>query len=148
VTYTRNLAMPTMKYVIPGIPIPLQRPRYRGQAKPYDAQKHHKHEVKNVIESQHGQIPFYTTPVRAHFIFYFPIARTSETRSDQLMHTPHVFRPDLSNLVKFYEDCCEGLLYRDDSIIFEIHAVKMYSDTPRTEIVMVPVDPFEKVIKV
>lgn len=47
---------------------------------------------------------------------------------------PHSKRPDLTNLIKFTEDALNGVLWEDDSIIYEIYAKKVYGETPKTVI--------------
>jgi len=143
--YTRILEMPQMKYVVPGTPVPLQRPRYGMGTRPFDAQKRQKLEFKNCVEAQHGNLPFYTYPIQLIAFFHFIIPKTSITRTDELMNTPHVFRPDVSNLIKFVEDSVEGILYRDDSIVYSAFGLKFWSDVPRTEFIIIPVEPYAKV---
>ena len=46
----------------------------------------------------------------------------------------HIKKPDCDNLVKFVCDALDRKFYIDDSQITRIQAVKMYSDTPSTEI--------------
>jgi Holliday junction resolvase RusA-like endonuclease len=48
----------------------------------------------------------------------------------------HVKKPDTDNLLKFLKDCGNGLLWADDSQVSEVHAWKVYSDKPRTEITL------------
>lgn len=132
--------MPTMKYIVPGTPTPLQRPRYGVGPRPFDAQKHQKLEFKSHIEAQHGNLPFYTTPVQLFAFFFFMIPKTSSLKREEMMHTAHTFRPDASNCLKYVEDCCEGILYRDDSIVYLAFAEKIWSDTPRTEFIIRPID--------
>jgi Holliday junction resolvase RusA-like endonuclease len=143
--YTRSIEMPIMRYAVPGTPTPLQRPRFNSGHRPYDAQKNQKHEFKFHVETQHGNLPFYTTPVMLFAYFFFMIPKTSATRTEQLLHTPHTFRPDTSNLIKYVEDCAQGILYRDDSIIYYAYGVKIWSTEPRTEFFIIPKDQAEKV---
>lgn len=143
--YTRIIEMPQMKYVVPGTPVPLQRPRYGVGPRPFDAQKHQKLEFKNCVESQHGNLPFYTNPIQLIAFFYFMIPKTSATRAEELMNTPHTFRPDTSNLIKFVEDSIEGIVYRDDSIVYLAFGMKLWSDVARTEFVIIPTEPYTKV---
>jgi Holliday junction resolvase RusA-like endonuclease len=48
----------------------------------------------------------------------------------------HVYRPDVDNLVKLAKDALNGILWVDDSQVCEINARKVYSETPRTWIVI------------
>lgn len=47
-----------------------------------------------------------------------------------------VSRPDLDNVVKALKDALTGVVWRDDSVVTEIHAAKIYSDTPGVEIIV------------
>jgi Holliday junction resolvase RusA-like endonuclease len=143
--YQRIIDMPQMKYHVPGTPTPLQRPRYGNGPRPFDAQKQQKLEFKHYIEALHGNLPFYTTPVALYAFFFFMVPKTSATRAEEMNGTPHTLRPDASNLLKYVEDCCEGILYRDDSIVYLAFALKFWSDMPRTEFTITPIDACEKV---
>lgn len=50
----------------------------------------------------------------------------------------HFKKPDIDNLVKAVLDCVtqSGVIWKDDSIISELLAVKYYSDNPRTEFII------------
>jgi Holliday junction resolvase RusA-like endonuclease len=48
----------------------------------------------------------------------------------------HISRPDLSNMIKFYEDVAQGILFSDDSKIAKITATKVYDEMPRVEIII------------
>lgn len=144
-TYTRVTEMPVMRYCVNGNPTPLQRPRYTMGRRPYDAQKALKHEFKYHIELQHGNTPFYTGPVMLLGYFFFQLPKMRLVRKEKLINTPHTQRPDADNLMKYISDCCEGILYRDDSIVFHASAIKVWSDVPRTEFIVIPIDPNAKV---
>lgn len=117
------------KYVVVGDPIPLARHRH-GNGHTWDPQKQLKKIFYNQIAYQHLEKPMFSGPIHIDFEFYFPIARTSKTARDG---AHHVFRPDLSNLVKFVEDAVTLLLYKDDACIASFSAAKKYSTEPRTE---------------
>ena len=53
--------------------------------------------------------------------------------------TPH--QKDLDNEIKYILDVGNEILWRDDRQIIEIHAHKVYSSTPRTEIMIEPIQP-------
>jgi len=46
----------------------------------------------------------------------------------------HTGKPDIDNLVKFVQDSLNKIYWRDDSIICQVSAKKLYSEKPRTEI--------------
>jgi len=49
----------------------------------------------------------------------------------------HCVKPDVSNLVKFYEDCANGIIWLDDSQIWRIQGAKIYckpEEIPQTVI--------------
>lgn len=48
----------------------------------------------------------------------------------------HTKKPDVDNLVKFVQDALNKIYWRDDSIICQIIARKLYSEKPRTEILI------------
>lgn len=48
----------------------------------------------------------------------------------------HVSRPDVDNLAKLAKDSLNGILWNDDSQVCELIARKVYSETPRTWIVV------------
>lgn len=74
-----------------------------------------------------------------HVIFFMPIPTSrSKKKQLELLNKPHLFKPDLSNLIKFVEDCCNNIVFKDDCIITSINAQKVYSDTPRTEFYFSP----------
>jgi len=50
------------------------------------------------------------------------------------MPTYHTSKPDIDNLIKFYLDAMTGLYWRDDAIVYDVHATKIYSDKGMVEI--------------
>ena len=45
-----------------------------------------------------------------------------------------ITKPDVSNIVKGIEDALNGILWRDDSQIVDLHVSKFYSEIPRVEV--------------
>lgn len=46
----------------------------------------------------------------------------------------HTSRPDIDNLIKFYLDCMTGLFWKDDAIIYDVRATKVYAEKGMVEI--------------
>ena len=49
---------------------------------------------------------------------------------------PHTKTPDLDNLIKFVKDCLTGVIWKDDSQVYQIMATKVYGLDPETIIVI------------
>jgi Holliday junction resolvase RusA-like endonuclease len=145
-----------MKIIIPGKPIPKQRARYSKRGKhviTYDPQEADKRVVKDILISQLAEYhnsPYeitYMEFVNIHcsnvfsvqFIFFLPINSSDSvvTRNKKLWGiTRASTKPDYDNLEKFYLDCANGILWDDDSKVIQGKALKLYSEQPRTEIVV------------
>lgn len=122
---------------VDGVPTPLKRHRsciLNGMVHSYDSQKKLK---KTVLESVLMQLPKNFMPFQCpvemliEFHMAIPASFSKKKRRDMNMY-PHDKKPDLSNLIKFFEDTFNGVLYRDDSLISHIHASKIHSLDPKT----------------
>ncbi len=122
-----------MKYLIPGVPVPLARPRW-SKTLMYDAQKDLKDQVSMILKYQHGTRSLMSGPLEIEISFFMPIAVTlSNKKRDALVGSHHYKRPDLDNLIKFVLDCANGVLFEDDAVIASIIAKKIYAHDARTE---------------
>jgi Holliday junction resolvase RusA-like endonuclease len=73
--------------------------------------------------------------------FYMPIpASWSEKKKQRMVGKPHISKPDWSNLLKFVEDCCTGILFKDDALIAKVSGIKVYDFEPRTEIILLEIE--------
>ena len=120
-------------YVVLGKPIPLQRPRF-GDNLVYDPQKSVKKEVINELLKQNKGRPTICGMLHLHADFHMQLPRAKSHKKHLLQQQYHVYKPDLSNLIKFIEDVCvDSRIIEDDCLIASISSRKLYSDNPRTE---------------
>ncbi len=120
-------------YVIPGDPIALARARH-GQRKVYDSQKHLKLVAGLSLVEQHKGLEMFAGALHLDVSFFMGLpSNMSAVKRKALIHTNHIYRPDLSNLLKFIEDAATGILYHDDCLIASISCKKLYDENPRTE---------------
>ena len=61
-------------------------------------------------------------------------------RKSQKNGLPHFSKPDTDNLIKTYLDALNKIAWRDDSLVYTVHAIKLWSDNPRTIIEIIPFD--------
>ncbi len=132
-----------MLIVIPGNPIPKARPRFSVRGKhaiAYNPQakllEEKRIELRNLSFEQdiNDFKPLFSDPLRVTFEFHMPINdKGSNSEKNAKLHgliEPDT-KPDIDNLIKFW-DIANGILWRDDAQIVEMHAYQKYSETPCT----------------
>ncbi len=120
-------------YVIKGDPIPLARARH-VRNRIYDPQKTLKAIAAIDLAGQHDNLPFLSGPLHLDVTFYMKAPDSiSQKRRELLYRNPHIFKPDLDNLVKYVCDISSGVIYQDDCIISSITTKKVYDENARTE---------------
>ncbi len=132
-----------MKYVIEGDPIPLARPRL-GKNRVYDSQRLEKNNYQEylTIASRYKRQLEGALSFEANF--YMPLPKSwSDKKKQRMLGQPHISKPDWSNLLKFIEDCCTGILFEDDSLIAKVCGIKVYDLKPRTEIILYEIANYE-----
>ncbi len=137
-----------IEIIIQGNPISKARPRARIiQAKGkkpfvsvYDSQKKESDLVKEQIKAQFNSEPFLGC-LRLVITFYIqrPKSHYGTGKNSAILkpkyQIEHTKKPDIDNLSKFIMDCMNGIVYKDDSQIYNLSATKMYGE-PRTEIIL------------
>lgn len=134
-------------------PIPLKRGRLfklNGKTMVYDSQKREKSKTRHLIFKQHLKKPIkngddwissalsvLTGPLKIDVTFYMPMPKSlSKKKRDAMVDTPHIKRPDIDNLEKYILDCLTGCAIIDDSLVYDMHSRKLWSDNPRTELII------------
>lgn len=123
------------RIVIAGKPIPKKSVRL-GKHGAYNSQKKIMDDIRWQIKSQHkGKL--LAGAVKLEVIYFMPIpASLSKKKRALLPYTYHITRPDSDNLTKLIKDCMSGIVYKDDSQVADGHYKKIYSEEPRTEIII------------
>ena len=109
---------------VPFKPMAAMRPKI-NRGKMYDPQSSKKEDFMWLVKSYLPRkfIPF-STAVSVIFEFHMPIPGSlSKKKQKELLGEHHLKKPDLSNLIKFVEDACNGVLWLDDRIIANIEGV-------------------------
>jgi len=72
-----------------------------------------------------AHVSAYTTdPVRVRLRFALPRPKSLSRRAS---HRPHTKRPDVDKLARAALDALTGVIFKDDSQVYALHAVKHYA---------------------
>lgn len=131
-----------MKFTVYGNPKALKRHRTFRRGKcigSYDPSEGDKSDFLALAHKHRPNKPIdYAIKLTVTFIMQRPKAHygTGKNKSKLKDSAPsyHISRPDLDNLLKFICDALNGVFWKDDTVISEIKAVKMYGECPRTVI--------------
>ena len=126
---------------VKGKPIAKARPRFARVGKfvrTYDPQETEEGRFLFEVQKQWARPPI-EGPLKVRCSFEMPIPKGTSKKKTWAMikeEIKHTKKPDISNLIKFVEDCLNGVVWRDDSQIVYLAGGKFYSEEPKT-IIMV-----------
>lgn len=126
--------------ILPGVPVCWSAP-YVGARGCFSKKTPIKNQIRPVVREQYDHDPLQCA-VSVDFVFFMPIPKATSKKKRYMMINDQVFHdktPDRSNLVKFYEDVLQGIVYLNDSQIIDGNAAKYYGEIPRTEIHIYPI---------
>jgi len=115
-----------------------QRGKFSGT---YDPSSEKKETFASILQGDAPTTPI-ATPIALELTFYMPRPKAhygTGSKSEMLKDTAPEMqssKPDIDNLVKFVQDSLNGIYYKDDALICTLVANKVYSDRPRTEIII------------
>jgi len=134
-----NVIGKQIKFTILGKPQALKRARHvfkNGKSYCYDSQKEQKRADRVQISSQmsdQGVIRKLDGHLNVKLIFH--MGGAGNVKTEHLNGLPFDRTPiDIDNMIKFYLDTMNDLVYIDDRQVTNIEAEKIYSDDKRVEI--------------
>jgi Holliday junction resolvase RusA-like endonuclease len=117
---------------LPGDPIPAARPRVTRFRGTYDPKQKEKKIAQTYMAQQWKKNP-HDCPIRLEISFLMPKPSSwSQKQKIRQENASHVKKPDIDNLIKFTMDVMSGIVFRDDSCVYDLKAIKLYSETPKT----------------
>jgi Holliday junction resolvase RusA-like endonuclease len=123
-------------YIVPGPPTPLARARWGSiHNKCWDSQKAIKLAFGIELSKIHEKRPLFSGPLHIDLKFFLK----TPIKAQSLDGSPHHYKPDLDNLIKFVLDVGNDILWKDDSCISSIRASKFYGAEPRTELIVMEI---------
>ena len=123
-------------------PVGKQRARYakRGnfvQTYTPDKTRNYESLIKEAAIQAMGSNEILETPVNLYLYIRAPIPQSySKKRSEACLNglEKPIKKPDASNVLKSVEDAMNGVVYKDDSQIVNIHVAKVYSSVAGVDI--------------
>lgn len=127
--------MKELSLSIPGNPIAKKRPRFARRGKfvtTYNAQESEEGKFICIMSSKIcGHCPIKAgTPIHLDIQFIMPFPSSMSEKKRQM--ATHTKKPDIDNLLKFFKDCANGILWHDDSQVVSVNAYKSYGKYPQT----------------
>lgn len=135
--------MKQVKFTIEGDPQGKARPRFRKRRNKttcYTPKKTVNYEELVKLEYMRQCKSHYfgdDTALSVSLVIWYPIAMRTrkDIKIDMLSGIlKPTKKPDIDNVVKIICDSLNGVAYKDDAQIVEIHAYKLYSENPRVEV--------------
>jgi Holliday junction resolvase RusA-like endonuclease len=107
----------------------------------YNPRDKEKQVTSNLLMQQWHEPPI-SDYVKLNFTFVhaFPKSMSKKNRALAMQGQLFPTRKDLSNCVKFYEDCLKKIIIEDDRIVVEIIAKKLYGEKGK---IIIGVEPCE-----
>jgi Holliday junction resolvase RusA-like endonuclease len=117
-----------------GKPVPAARARVLRRGFAFNPKEKEKKLAQEKI-SELYKSEILDEPLRVELSFQMQIPKSlSKKKRSELIGSPHVIKPDCDNLAKFTLDVMNGIIYRDDSCVFDLKSTKTYSNEPKTTI--------------
>ena len=124
-----------MQFTIPGKPVGKGRPRVtrNGTYTPQKTKDYQKL-VVTIAENESDNYFIDTEPLVATILCYYPIPKNMPKYKRRMIEEGKLYpivKPDLDNVAKAILDALNGVIYKDDNQVVELHIKKLYSDNPR-----------------
>lgn len=135
-------------FTIPGSPVAKGRPKLTtigGMARAYTPAKTRNYEALVRVAAQEAMSgrPLMDGPLHLYVGVYLGIPDSWSKRKKAAALEQLVLptkKPDVDNVIKAVSDGMNTVAFTDDSRIVNLTASKRYSDMPRVEVVLTPVD--------
>jgi Holliday junction resolvase RusA-like endonuclease len=122
-----------------GNPASKGRPRFTRQGVAYTPTETRRNAetlawaAREAMSTQAGNVMF-DTPVEMIVLAEFQVPKSWSNKKKNAAITGelrHGSRPDIDNVVKQATDALKGVVYRDDSLVWRLAAIKRYSNQPK-----------------
>jgi Holliday junction resolvase RusA-like endonuclease len=136
-----------IQFTVYGTPVAQGRPRFSTQGgftKAYDPakSKDFKKYVK-LVASEHRPDHLLDGPLKMEVKIYKSILKSFSKKKTQQAEDGIIrptTKPDVDNYVKGVKDALNSVIWKDDSQVVDLVVSKWYSETPRVEVAIIPLE--------
>lgn len=128
--------------VLPIKAVPKGRPRFTKfghcytPKKTLEAEEEIKFRILSWIKKNNFKI-IEDKPIAIEVQFGFSVPKSySKIKKEQLLNKPHIVKPDCDNILKLVLDSMNGLIFKDDCLVFAVKASKIYSEEDYIKIII------------
>lgn len=118
-----------VRFFFPGRPIAQKRARFsRGRV--FDPSFAEKRRIRSIMKNNNKGNKLLDGPLVVRLEFNFAPPKSWPKKKLRLLceeGVPHVIKPDIDNLIKFYLDCSKNILWTDDCQVVKVISNKNYS---------------------
>lgn len=148
--------MPSViQFTVYGEPVAQGRPRattINGRVRMYDPKKSSdfKKYVK-LVASQYAPPELLKGPLRMSVLVYRPTLKSfskKKVREAEAGLLRPITKPDVDNYVKGVKDALKQVIWKDDSQVVDLHVSKYYSEKPRIELKIEPLNEQNKQLSI
>jgi Holliday junction resolvase RusA-like endonuclease len=128
--------------IMPPLPKPMRGKYYVQMHTPAEVRKWQFFAKHIGIDQMKGRVPL-TGALEVSITIYLPLPKSMPRKNVPLALAGTllpVTRPDCSNYCKAIEDSLNGVTWLDDAQIAVLHVRKKFSDKPRVEILVEPIE--------
>jgi Holliday junction resolvase RusA-like endonuclease len=136
-----------IQFIVYGEPVAQGRPRaanINGRIRMYDPKKSSDFkDYVRLVASEHRPEQLLEGPISLVVKVYKPTLKSFSKKKKVAAEAGHLrptSKPDVDNYVKGVKDALKNVIWKDDSQVVDLHISKWYSETPRVEITIVPLD--------
>lgn len=134
-----------LHFVVEGDPVGKGRPRFTRSGHVFTPQKTRSYESRVGVACRSAMAvasvlgPFDgAVEMRVTAFFPIPKSATKAKRESALQGLIRPSKPDIDNVGKAILDGCNGIAYKDDAQVQELHVEKLYGERPRVEVSIRP----------
>jgi Holliday junction resolvase RusA-like endonuclease len=144
-----------ISFTVYGEPVAQGRPRataINGHIRMYDPKKSSDFkDYVRLVASEHRPEKLLEGPISLVVKVYKPTLKSFSKKKKAAAESGHLrptTKPDVDNYVKGIKDALKNVIWKDDSQVVDLHISKWYSETPRVEITIVPLDEQQQALSI